>query len=262
MSRRLGARSATSTIHGTPHVEATETGGPGHAPEVGGGPRTARRGRVRARAALATSVAAAAVAAAALSGCASGTDALTNSARTTTNAVSGAVGSVTLRNVYVAGPANEGGSTQIISAVFNGGAEEDSLIGISSPAASSGTAPKPSIIRPGAGNIYIANGSAPTLTGLNETLAVGDEVPVTFTFAKAGSVTLDVPVEAPAPGASGGPVAPTVPAETSASPSGTATPSSGAPAESGAPAVGGTTTEPGAPAESPAPAGAPTAPTA
>ncbi|CUU58456.1 Copper(I)-binding protein [Parafrankia irregularis] len=207
MSRRLGARSAMSTFEGTSPAEATDTSGPLHT-TAGADVTVGLRSRARRRAIVTSSLAAAAIAASALSGCASGTDALTNAARTTTNSVSGAVGSVTLRNVYVAGPADKGESAQIISAVFNGGAEDDSLINVSSPSASGGTAPSPSIIRPGGGNIYIANGSAPTLTGLTEDLVVGDEIPVTFTFAKSGSVTLDVPVETPAPGASAAATAP------------------------------------------------------
>nr|MDT0664357.1 hypothetical protein [Micromonospora sp. DSM 115978] len=74
-----------------------------------------------------------------LSSCASGTDAMTNQARTTTNSVSGAVGTLALRNVYVAGPVEAGASAQVISAFFNGGAEEDEIIGISSPDAESGS---------------------------------------------------------------------------------------------------------------------------
>ncbi|EFC79498.1 hypothetical protein FrEUN1fDRAFT_7392, partial [Parafrankia sp. EUN1f] len=115
MSRRLGARSAMSTFEGTSPAEATDTSGPLHT-TAGADVTVGLRSRARRRAIVTSSLAAAAIAASALSGCASGTDALTNAARTTTNSVSGAVGSVTLRNVYVAGPADKGDSAQIISA--------------------------------------------------------------------------------------------------------------------------------------------------
>ncbi|MCK9904050.1 hypothetical protein CC117_07380 [Parafrankia colletiae] len=249
MSRRLGARSATSTTMGTPPVDATDTDGPSHAPRAGAGAPAARRSGTRRRAAIAASSVAAAIVTATLSGCASGTDAVTNSARTTTNSVSGSVGSVTLRNVYVAGPADEGGTAQIISAVFNGGAEEDSLITVSSPAASGGQAPSPSIIRPGGGNIYIANGSAPTLTGLTEDLMVGAEIPVTFTFAKSGSLTLDVPIEPPAPGASAAATAGTTLPATEPATTSPATASTPPEAGAGTPGAGGTAPAPTAPAE-------------
>lgn len=142
--------------------------------------------------------------AAGLSSCASGVDAMTNQARTTTNSVSGAVGTIALRNVYVVGPVESGASTQVVSAFFNGGAEPDELIGISSPDAKSGTPPTDAALPPGGIRIFNADGHPPTLVGLNDKLLLGSQVPVTFTFAKAGSVTLQVPVEEPAPGTSGG----------------------------------------------------------
>lgn len=142
------------------------------------------------------------VAAMALSGCAAGTDAVTSNARTSTNAVSGAVGTISIRNVYVVGPATSGGSAQVISAFFNGGVENDTLTSVSSPVAGTGEPPTQDVLTAGGANIYLAGGGAPTLTGLKQNLLVGQAVPVTFTFAKAGSVTLDVPVEPAAPGAS------------------------------------------------------------
>ncbi|WP_157180404.1 MULTISPECIES: hypothetical protein [Protofrankia] len=161
---------------------------------------------------------------AALSACAAGSDTLTSQARTTTNTVSGAVGTIALRNVYVAGPAARGGDAQVVSAFFNGGTQEDQIIQVSSDAANGGVAPASSVLKPGGGVIYIANGSAPTLTGLNRELLVGQAIPVTFTFAKAGSVTLNVPVEPAAPGASAQPTVTTPPAQATAATSATPTP--------------------------------------
>ena len=137
-----------------------------------------------------------------LSSCASGNDAMTNMSRTTTNSVSGAVGTIALRNLYVAGPVEPGASAQIVSAFFNGGAEEDEIIGISSPDAASGRPPTDPVLLPGDTKIFIADGTAPALVGLKAAQLLGSQVSVTFTFAKAGSVTLLVPVQEPAPGAS------------------------------------------------------------
>jgi copper(I)-binding protein len=178
----------------------------------------------------------------ALAACASGTDSMTNRARTTTNTANGAVGTIDLRNVYVAGPVRSGGDAQVISALFNGGSEADQLVSVSSPDASGGGPGSPANLPPAGGQIYIANGSAPTLTGLKKDLPVGSATKVTFTFAKAGSVTLDVPVEEPLPGASAEPTAtPSASASPTTTPTATTT-GSPSPGATGSPTAGTTTT--------------------
>jgi copper(I)-binding protein len=162
---------------------------------------------------------ASAIASVGAAGCAAGNDSLTNLARTTTNSAAGAVGPITLRNVYVAGPVAEGGSAPIVSAFFNASGDPDTLVSVSSPEATGGRLPTPAQIPPGGGEVFIADGRAPSLQGVRQNLLIGAELPITFTFAKAGSVTLDVPVEPPAPGAS---AAPTSASPTVASPSPTA----------------------------------------
>ncbi|WP_261555477.1 hypothetical protein [Frankia tisae] len=171
-----------------------------------------------------------------LASCASGNDALTNFARTTTNSVAGSVGAITLRNVYVAGPVSQGDSAPVVSAFFNAGGEPDTLVSVSSPETGGGQPPKQADIPSGGGRIFIADASAPTLLGVTQNLPIGSQLPITFTFAKAGSVTLDVPVEPAAAGASG------APAETTASPNATATP--GTTASPNATATPGTTASP------------------
>jgi copper(I)-binding protein len=223
---------------------AAEPRRPAASPE----PRVPTRPVRRRAAAL---VAAALVGTPVLAACASGTDAMTNLTRTTTNTAAGAVGTISLRNVYVAGPVEKGGSAQIISAIFNGGADQDTLIGVSSPDASGGKPGDPATLPPGGGRIYIADGSAPSLTGVRKKLLVGAATEITFVFAKAGSVTLDVPVETPAPGASGSPAA---------TPSASAPPVSGTPL-SASPGTLGTTASPTATA-TPSAGGTATATTA
>lgn len=184
----------------------------------------------------ATLIVPALAAAMALAGCAAGTDALTSHARTTTDSVSAAVGTIALRNLYVAGPVSQGDDAQIVSAFFNSGADADQLAAISSPSAAGGKAPADNVIASAGGQIYIANGSAPKLVGVKSNLRVGQAVPVTFTFARAGSVTVLIPVETPPPGASAAPSTTATPSSTesplvatsappSATPSVTATPS-------------------------------------
>lgn len=224
MSRRLGARSIafprrpavspalpTATVdHGL--TRSADPQGQHRADNARGQNRAGGRPLRRGAVALA---AVALLGAPALAACASGNDAMTNLARTTTNTANGAVGTINLRNVYVAGPASQGGDAQVISALFNGGTQDDSLVAISSPDAAGGTPGNPATLAPAGGQIYIANGAAPTLTGLKKDLPVGAATKVTFTFAKAGAVTLDVPVEEPLPGASAQPSV-TAPATTAA----------------------------------------------
>ncbi|MBL7493010.1 hypothetical protein I6A60_38860 [Frankia sp. AgB1.9] len=239
MSRRLGARSiafprrpvVSPALPTAPAVAALH----GRARE-GATAHPLRRGAVML-------AAAALLGAPALAACASGNDAMTNLARTTTNTANGAVGTINLRNVYVAGPVSQGGDAQVISALFNGGSQDDSLVAISSPDATGGTPGSPATLAPAGGQIYIANGSAPTLTGLKKSLAIGTATKVTFTFAKAGAVTLDVPVEAPLPGASAAPsvtAAATTPATTpAATPTATGTALGGGTPTAGATATSG-----------------------
>jgi copper(I)-binding protein len=156
--------------------------------------RSEHRGRrIRAAALLA-----AGVATITLSACGAGTDAVTNQARTTTNSVTSALGAITLSNVYLVGPATKGTSAQLVTALFNGGQTPDSLVSLSSPVSAAARTPANATLSPGGGAVYLPNGAAPTLDGLKQDLRVGQTVPVTFTFARSGTLTLDVPVELPA----------------------------------------------------------------
>ena len=206
--------------------------------------------RLRASVATFSLIVAPILGAAALSSCAAGTDAMTGQARTTTNSAAGAVGTVALRNVYVVGPAQRGGTAQVISAFFNDGAHDDEIIGVSSPGAETGRPPSSPVLSAGGHNIYIADGTAPALFGLKSDLEIGSRIEVTFTLEKAGSVTLQAPVEPAAPGAWRAP-APTPTATPKAS--GTAIAASA----SAAPTASPTTGPSGSARPSPA-AGAPT----
>lgn len=211
MSRRPGARSAAS-----PRRSAAMTAQPSSRALGALGTRPLRHGAAALAAVALLSVPA-------LAACGSGNDALTNLARTTTNTAEGAVGSINLRNVYVAGPVSQGGDAQVISAFSNVGTEPDQLVSISSPDASGGQPGTPAAI-PAAGlQVYIANGSAPTLTGFKKALSVGTATKITFTFAKSGSVTLDVPVEPPAPGASAAATSTSLATATTSAPAATTT---------------------------------------
>ncbi|EIV95383.1 copper chaperone PCu(A)C [Frankia sp. QA3] len=243
MSRRPGARfsSVTAVADATPAAAA---------PRDDAAPRSAFRRRMTSRR-VGVALLASVIGSAGLASCASGNDAMTNLSRTTTNSVAGSVGPITLRNIYVAGPVSQGDSAPIVSAFFNAGGEPDTLVSVSSPEAGSGQPPKSADLPAGGGRIFTADDSAPALRDVKRNLLIGSQLPITFTFAKAGSVTLDVPVEPPAPGASGAPgeifespVAATSPAQqTPATES--ATPTTGATASpaagSASPTTGATT---------------------
>ncbi|KJE24391.1 hypothetical protein FF36_01118 [Frankia torreyi] len=238
MSRRPGAR--------FPSVTAVAEATPAAAPRDDAAPRSALRRRMTSRR-VGVALLASVIGSAGLASCASGNDALTNLARTTTNSVAGSVGSITLRNVYVAGPVSQGDSAPIVSAFFNGGGEPDTLVSVSSPEAGGGQPPKSAQLAPGGGQIFIADADAPTLRGVQRNLLIGSQLPITFTFAKAGSVTLDVPVEPAAPGASGAPTEATTSTQTPAT--GSASPSAGASlsAHTATPAAGTATPAAGTP---------------
>ena len=68
-----------------------------------------------------------------LAGCAAGIQAETSRERPTIDGVGGAIGTLTIRNAYVGGPAENGGSAPVLLSVFNDGTEPDRLVSVSSP---------------------------------------------------------------------------------------------------------------------------------
>jgi copper(I)-binding protein len=107
-----------------------------------------------------------------------------------------------------------GSSARLLGAVANDMPTEDTLVGIESPdfdgvevvdpnaaapAAEGTETTAPAITVPGNGTLFLGNGSGPsvTLVGLSEERGVGEHVDVTFTFERAGEVTVAVPVATP-----------------------------------------------------------------
>lgn len=131
-----------------------------------------------------------------LTACAAGYQAETSRERTALTSVSGVKGNLTLRNVFFVGPAESGGALPLYFAAFNGGATSDKIVGISSPSASGSSAPQATDIAGGSSLFYNAgDASVPQLTGLKNKVLVGQAVTVTLSFAQAGDLTLQVPVE-------------------------------------------------------------------
>lgn len=160
-----------------------------------------------------------------LSGCAAGQRAQSSVEFSVVDGVATSVGSLALRNVGVAAPPQAGylagGSAPLIVAVVNEGTSADRLVSVSSPVAGgastagatpsaspTGRAPKsgsasaafaPITVPPGIltsiGGVDGTGGTAQVLlTGLKSTLTSGQSISVTFTFAMAGAVSLQIPI--------------------------------------------------------------------
>jgi copper(I)-binding protein len=182
-----------------------------------------------------------------LSGCAAGIQAETSRERPTIDGIGSAIGTLTVRNTYVGGPVEAGGTAPVLASVFNNGNEPDRLVSISSPEAGGGAVPADTALPPGGQQLFYAPDRVLRLTGITEPMRPGNIVPITLQFERAGTLQMSVPVS---------PVAPEVLAATAGS--GSASPSASAsPSGSAAPSA-----SPGAPSASPsasASAGAPPA---
>jgi copper(I)-binding protein len=167
-----------------------------------------------------------------LAGCAAGIQAETSRERPTIDGVGSALGTLTLRNAYVGGPAQPNSSAPVLLSLFNNGTEPDRLVTISSPQARGSSVPPDITLPPGGQQLLYTANRAPRLTGLTVPITPAQIVTVVFTFERAGELRLDLPVaEVPQDVLTGG----GAPAPL---PSGSATPtvsgSPGAPASPGA----------------------------
>jgi copper(I)-binding protein len=157
----------------------------------------------------------------ALAGCGVGQDPQTYRERTTQDASNIAVGDLALRDVAIQPPDNgaaeaAAGSNGLVTlTIVSTSGQADTLTSVSSPAASStdivdGTGhPVQSLTVPSNGSVGSGDFGV-VLRGLTGALRPGTYVPMTFTFANAGSVTFKVPMkiyDSPVPRASYSPQA-------------------------------------------------------
>lgn len=154
----------------------------------------------------------------ALSACSAGQVAQTASQDRNKAGGSAEAGDILLRGARLAYPSGGeyavGSDARLIVAIANGGPTDDTLVSISgssfqgvevtgTSAAATSAAPGATnstvdIPVPGHQNVYIGgDGPTVTLTGLPRTLAVGDSVQVTMTFAQAGDIPVTVLVGDP-----------------------------------------------------------------
>ena len=139
---------------------------------------------------------------------------------------------ISINNAFVLGAPTgssvpAGSSASLFVSLFNGSAGDDQLTSVSAPDyATSVLVTGGTVSLPAQGEVDLT-GPQPSvvLSGLTKPLAGGGTIPVTFDFAHAGSVTLQVPVE-PDSFYYSTYSAPPTPAPTTASPTATATPKS------------------------------------
>lgn len=123
--------------------------------------------------------------------------------------VEASVGDVELRNIRLDNPPAgiyEVGSAALLGvAMVNGGNEDDQLVGVSGPdftgvvVDEGDVTTNPSVTIPAGGTVFTDGPEGPVvvLAGIDETLRSAESLPVTFTFERAGEVTVDAPVSAP-----------------------------------------------------------------
>ena len=136
----------------------------------------------------------------ALGGCASGKIAQTAQQVSAVSSGSGKIGDIDVLNVSFETPQGtsipKGGSAPLQVWISNDSINTDTLTQVSSPVAGSvqiqGTATVQAQALEDFGSKYKI-----TLAGLTAPIVYGVSVPVTFTFQKAGSLTINVPVQIP-----------------------------------------------------------------
>jgi copper(I)-binding protein len=165
------------------------------------------------------------VAALPLTACAAGYQAETSRVRTTLTSVAGAVGQLTLRNVFLVGPGQTGGNIPLYMAIFNGGVTDDKLVSVSAAGATGNHVPVDSTITTGTPRFWNdGDGDVPQLTGLTKNVLVGQTMDLKLVFENAGELDITVPVVTSQPDAQGSPQPGPSPLP-SATPSATVTPS-------------------------------------
>jgi periplasmic copper chaperone A len=141
-----------------------------------------------------------------LAGCDAGQEAETAQETPDVAGVDGTVGEVSLDDVFLDAEdtVEAGGSVPLRGVLTNDAEQADRLVGVSTPAAESvqlldenGGPSTDGIEVPAGGQVEAVSGAVRMqLEGVTAPIAPTDTVSVTFTFATAGEVALDVPVTA------------------------------------------------------------------
>lgn len=162
-----------------------------------------RRAARPARSSRRRSLLAAVVATIALSGCAAGQISQTAQEVASIDGGNATVGDIGVRNALLATPAGpnyaQGSNVSLLVLLANTGIATDTLTGMSTPAAGQVTLPQSGVPLPGQTNVTVGGegGTVITLNGLTRALCYGQSIPLTFSFQKAGQLTLNVPIQIP-----------------------------------------------------------------
>jgi len=137
-----------------------------------------------------------------LAGCEAGNNAPTLDFHYPTDAAGTVVGDLSIRNVFVLGAdlgsnLQKGQSAGLFMAIINNGAP-DKLISVSAPGTATSVSLPSAAVPVVTGHPVFLAGPTPqvVLTGLTKTVTNGSDIKVILTFAKAGPITLLVPVMA------------------------------------------------------------------
>jgi periplasmic copper chaperone A len=161
--------------------------------------RTARLPR---RVLVPTSMALLTAAALALSGCAAGQYSQTADQVAAIDGANGTIGDITVLNARLAPTAREkyptGSDARLLLWISNDGLNPDTLSSVSTSAASSVEIAGPAIL-PGQtlADFATENGTEVTVTDFLQDQYYGVSIPVTFSFANAGTLSLNIPIEVP-----------------------------------------------------------------
>jgi copper(I)-binding protein len=139
---------------------------------------------------------------AATAGCEAGFDAPTLEFHPASAGAHAVVNGITISNAFVLGAPSgsalpAGSSAGVFLSLFNNGSNSDALVSLTAPGSASAVHVSGGTVSLPAGGEVNLTGPQPSvvLSPLTRTISGGEDVPVTLTFAHAGSVTLQVPVQ-------------------------------------------------------------------
>jgi copper(I)-binding protein len=138
----------------------------------------------------------------AIAGCEAGLNAPTLEFHQAPNGAHAVVNGITVSDVFVLGaPAGSklpaGSSAGVFLSLYNSGSDGDTLVSMAAPGAASAVHLSGGTVSLPVNAPVNLTGPQPmvVLSGLTKPLGGGQDVPVTFNFQHAGSVTIDVPVQ-------------------------------------------------------------------
>ncbi|HEY5881982.1 MAG TPA: hypothetical protein VIU11_23945, partial [Nakamurella sp.] len=139
----------------------------------------------------------------AVSGCAAGQNSQTADQVAAIDGANGTVGNIAVLNARLAPTAREdypaGSSARLLLYISNEGLATDTLEAVTTSAARSVEVSGPGLLPPQTLSDFASEtGTAVVVTGFLDDQPYGVSIPMTFSFANAGSIDLNIPIELPA----------------------------------------------------------------